>query len=95
MDKRTLLIIDEIFKVDDRKDLTCNCVRNYLKQTDHQIIFQRFPIVKNKEDFLVLDYGMHFQKSHNISYKTRHKWNLSFIFATLPYFWILFLVLFL
>src|SRR5690606_4156168 len=34
--------------------LTYNCIRNFLNQTTHQLVFQRLPIIDTIEDFMVL-----------------------------------------
>lgn len=50
----TLLVINECLRTQDRHDLTYNCLRNYLNQTSHQLIFQRFPLIDTIDDFAIL-----------------------------------------
>lgn len=54
IDGSTLLVINECLRTQNRHDLTYNCFRNFLNQTTHQIIFQRFPIIDTWEDFSIL-----------------------------------------
>ena len=50
----TLVIINECLRVQDRSDLTYNCIRHFLNQTHHQIIFQHLPIIDTVQDFMIL-----------------------------------------
>lgn len=50
----TLIVIDEIMRTQDRHELTYNCIRHFLNQTTHQIIFQTFPMIDTIEDFMIL-----------------------------------------
>lgn len=54
IDDKTLLVINECLRTQNRNDLTYNCMRHYLNQTPHQIIFQYLPIIEDKEDFMIL-----------------------------------------
>ncbi len=54
IDKNTLIIIDELMRTQNRNDLTYNCTHHYLNQTPHRIIFEYFPIIEDKEDFMIL-----------------------------------------
>lgn len=54
IDQSTLVIINECMRTQNRYDLTYNCIRNYLNQTGHQIIFQYFPFISTVEDFMIL-----------------------------------------
>ena len=47
-------MINECLRTQNRYDLTYNCLRNYLNQTVHQIIFQNLPIIDTMDDFMVL-----------------------------------------
>lgn len=54
IDKKTLIIINECLRTQNRHDLTYNCIRHYLNQTPHQLIFQYLPIIDTIEDFMIL-----------------------------------------
>jgi hypothetical protein len=54
IDHSTLIVINECLRTQNRYDLTYNCLRNYLNQTSHQIIFQNLPIIDTVDDFMVL-----------------------------------------
>lgn len=59
----TLVVIDECLRTQNRHDLTYNCVRHFLNQTTHKLIFQYLPIIQHAEDFMVL-----------FDFETRSKW---------------------
>lgn len=61
--KDSLLILNECLRTKNRYDLTYNCIRHFLNQTEHQIIFQYLPIIDNREDFMIL-----------FDFDTRSKW---------------------
>lgn len=50
----TLIVIDECLRTQNRYELTYNCIRHFLAQTKHQIIFQRLPQIDGKDDFMIL-----------------------------------------
>lgn len=50
----TLIVINECLRTQNRYDLTYNCIRNFLNQTKHQIIFQHLPQIDTAEDFMIL-----------------------------------------
>lgn len=52
--KDTLLVINECLRTQSRHDLTYNCLRNFLNQTQHQLIFQYLPLIDTLEDFMIL-----------------------------------------
>jgi len=54
IDKDTLVIVNECLRTQNRNDLTYNCMRHFLNQTDHQIIFQYLPIIESLKDFFIL-----------------------------------------
>lgn len=54
IDDSTLLVINECLRTQERSDLTYNCIRHYLNQTRHQLIFQYLPIVDSADDFMTL-----------------------------------------
>lgn len=49
-----LLIVNEFMRTANRNDLTYNCLRHYLNQCGHQIIFEYFPIISKPADFMIL-----------------------------------------
>ncbi len=53
-DKRTLIVLDECLRTKNRNDLTYNCIRHFLNQSGHQIIFQYLPIIDSIDDFMTL-----------------------------------------
>jgi hypothetical protein len=59
----TLIVINECLRKQNRYDLTYNCIRNFLKQTNHQLIFQYIPFIDNFDDFFIL-----------FDFDTRSKW---------------------
>ncbi len=63
VDGRTLLVINECLRTQDRHDLTYNCIRHFLNQTPHQIVFQHLPIIDTPADFMVL-----------LDWDTRSRW---------------------
>jgi len=58
-----LVVINECLRTKNRYDLTYNCIRNFLNQTGHQIIFQYLPIIESFDDFFIL-----------FDFDTRSKW---------------------
>lgn len=54
VDRTTLLVVNECLRTQNRNDLTYNCIRNYLNQTPHVLIFQYLPAIDTVEDFMVL-----------------------------------------
>jgi hypothetical protein len=54
IDRRTLIVINECLRTQNRYDLAYNCIRNYLNQTSHQLIFQWIPQIDTCEDFMIL-----------------------------------------
>lgn len=54
IDNSTLLVINECLRTQNRNDLTYNCVRHYLNQTRHQIVFQYLPQIDEFADFMTL-----------------------------------------
>jgi len=54
IDKNTLIVINECLRKQNRYDLTYNCIRHFLNQTNHQIIFQYIPIISNINDLFIL-----------------------------------------
>lgn len=54
VDNNTLLVVNELFRDQDRNNLTYNCLRSYLAQTKHQLIFQYLPLIDTEDDFMTL-----------------------------------------
>lgn len=54
IDPDTLIVIHECLRTQNRYDLTYNCIRNYLNQTRHQLIFQALPQIDTRDDFMIL-----------------------------------------
>lgn len=54
VDASTLVVVNECLRTQNRYDLTYNCIRNFLNQTSHQLVFQYLPIIDTIEDFMVL-----------------------------------------
>lgn len=51
---RTLIVINEPLRTQQRSELTYNCLRNFLQQTEHQIIFSWLPIIDTEADAAIL-----------------------------------------
>lgn len=54
IDRSTLVVVNECLRTQNRHDLAYNCVRNYLNQTPHVLVFQYLPIIDTIDDFMVL-----------------------------------------
>lgn len=54
IDEQTLLVFNECMRTRNRNDLTYNCAHHYCNQTGHKIVFEYFPFVEQKEDFMIL-----------------------------------------
>lgn len=50
----TLVVLNECLRTQNRNDLTYNCIRNYLNQTPHVLVFQYLPLIDTIEDFMIL-----------------------------------------
>lgn len=50
----SLVVINECMRTQNRSELTYNCAHHYLGQTPHRIIFEHFPIIEDKQDFMIL-----------------------------------------
>jgi len=69
----TLIIINECLRTQNRYDLTYNCIRNFLNQTNHQLIFQQLPQIDGRDDFMIL-----FDFATQSRWK-RRKWDIDLI----------------
>jgi len=54
IDTRTLIVFNEVLRTQNRYDLTYNCIRHYLQQTPHSLVFQMFPQIDGHDDFMIL-----------------------------------------
>lgn len=54
IDQRTLVVLDECLRMQNRYSLEYNCIRNILNQTPHVLVFQWLPFIESVEDFMVL-----------------------------------------
>lgn len=54
VDGSTLVVVNECLRTQDRNSLTYNCLRNYLNQTTHVLVFQYLPLIDTIEDFMTL-----------------------------------------
>jgi len=54
IDNKSLIILDGCLRTQNRSDLTHNCAHHYLNQTPHRMIFEYFPMIETKEDFMIL-----------------------------------------
>ena len=59
----TLIVVNECLRTQDRYDLTYNCIRNFLNQTSHQLVFQYLPLIDTFDDFMIL-----------VDFDTRSRW---------------------
>lgn len=69
---RSLVVINECLRTQNRYDLSYNCLRLYLQQAGHQLIFQYLPIIDTAGDFMV-----------PFDFDTRSKWKREPISAEL------------
>lgn len=54
IDGDSLIIINECMRTQNRGELTYNCAHHYLNQSPHRIIFEHFPIIESRDDFMIL-----------------------------------------
>lgn len=54
VDGSTLIVLDEVLRTQNRYELAYNCIRHYLNQTTHKIIFQQLPQIDTRDDFMIL-----------------------------------------
>jgi hypothetical protein len=54
IDASTLVVVNECLRTQNRSDLTYNCIRHFLSQTRHQIVFQYLPIIDTVADLMIL-----------------------------------------
>lgn len=72
IDNSSLIVIDGCMRTQNRSELIYNCAHHYLNQTKHKIIFEFFPIIDSKDDFMILldfeNKGKYKGKSFDYSY---------------------------
>lgn len=51
---QSLVVVNECLRTQNRYDLTYNCIRHFLNQAGHQLIFQWLPIIDTIEDFMII-----------------------------------------
>ncbi len=72
IDKDCLLVFNECLRTQNRSDLTYNCAHHYCNQTPHKLVFEYFPFIEDKNDFMILldllDKGRWKGKSFEYSY---------------------------
>ena len=54
IDAGSLVVVNECLRTQNRYDLTYNCIRHFLAQAGHQIVFQWLPLIDDIADFMVL-----------------------------------------
>jgi hypothetical protein len=54
IDNDCLIVVDELLRTQNRSELTYNCAHHYLNQTEHRIVFEYFPFIETKADFMIL-----------------------------------------
>jgi Icc-related predicted phosphoesterase len=54
IDESSLIVINECMRTQNRSELIYNCAHHYLNQTPHRIIFEFFPIIESRQDFMIL-----------------------------------------
>ncbi len=54
IDGSGLIIMDGCMRTQNRSELIYNCAHHYLGQTPHRIVFEYFPIIDTKDDFIIL-----------------------------------------
>lgn len=54
IDHKTLVVVNECLRTQNRYDLTYNCIRHFLNQTRHQLVFQYLPLIDEIQDFMIL-----------------------------------------
>lgn len=54
INETSLIVMDGCMRTQNRSELIYNCAHHYLNQTPHKIIFEFFPIIDTKDDFMIL-----------------------------------------
>ena len=51
---KTLIVLNECLRTQNRYDLSYNCIRNFLNLTSHQLVFSCLPLIDSSDDFMIL-----------------------------------------
>ena len=54
IDTGTLVVVNECLRNQNRYDLSYNCIRQFLNQAGHVLVFQQLPQIDTAEDFMIL-----------------------------------------
>lgn len=54
IDASALVVVNECLRLQNRYDLTYNCIRHFLNQARHQLVFQWLPFIEDMQDFMIL-----------------------------------------
>ena len=54
IDSDVLVVVNECLRLQNRNDLTYNCIRQFLNQTKHVLVFQTLPLIDEPQDFMIL-----------------------------------------
>lgn len=54
IDGRTLVVVNECLREQNRHSLTFNCIRHFLSQTQHVLVFQWLPCIDTMSDFMTM-----------------------------------------
>jgi hypothetical protein len=54
INSKTLVVVNECLRTQNRHDLTYNCIRHYLSQTEHSVVCQYLPVIESLPDFMIL-----------------------------------------
>lgn len=54
IDASTLVVVNECLRTQNRHELTYNCIRLFLQQTPHQLVFEYLPLIDTWDDFAIL-----------------------------------------
>lgn len=63
IDGSVLVVVNECLRTQNRNDLTYNCIRHFLYQTSHQMVFQHLPLIDQPDDFMIL-----------VDFETKSRW---------------------
>jgi len=52
--KDSLLVLNEVLYTTNPSTLEYNCIRHFAQQAGHRLVFNRFPLIQSKADFMIL-----------------------------------------